>query len=135
MCPCKKKNQARLPAPIALIGDFPIYQENHSGDTSTYTLKTMRKWTVRIKSFIFCCCGPLNSQNEAQEVPEVKKTVDGNTKIAFPEIYPADRPPAPLKLLLALSGHKIWATSQPQPLSHPYHPPTPAKASWAHERK
>ena len=72
-CVRAKKNQARLPAPIALIGDFPIYQENHSGDTSTYTLKTMRKWTVRIKSFIFCCCGPLNSQNEAQEVSEKLK--------------------------------------------------------------
>ena len=33
----------------------------------------MRKWTVRIKSFIFCCCGPFNSQNEAQEVSEKLK--------------------------------------------------------------
>ena len=41
------------------------------------------------------------------------------------EIYPADRPPAPLKLVLALSEHKIWATSvtpQAPPLSHPSNP-------------
>ena len=62
------------------------------------------------------------SKRSSGGLGEVKKTVDGNTKIAFPEIYPADRPPAPLKLLLALSGHKIWATSQPQPLSHPSNP-------------
>ena len=50
------------------------------------------------------------SKRSSGGLGEVKKTVDGNTKFAFPEIYPADRPPA-LKLLLALSGHKIWAIS------------------------
>ena len=85
----------------------------------------MRKWTVRIKSFIFCCCGPLNSQNEAQEVSEKLKTVDGNPKIALPEICPAAATVIdPLKLLLALTGTQnlgdIPATAAQSPL-----PPRP----------
>ena len=35
------------------------------------------------------------SKRSSGGLGEVKKTVDGNTKIAFPEIYPAGRPPAP----------------------------------------
>ena len=85
----------------------------------------MRKWTVRIESFIFCCCRPLNSQNEAQEVSEKLKTVDGNPKIALPEICPAAATVIdPLKLLLALTGTQnlgdIPATAAQSPL-----PPRP----------
>ena len=109
-------------SPKLKIPKIPNLVRTSSGVTSRYTPKTMRIWTVHIESFIFCCCRPLNSQNEAQEVSEKLKTVDGNPKIAHPEICPAAATVIdPLKLLLALTGaHNLGA--QPQPLSHPSHP-------------
>ena len=84
---------------------FPISKKNHSGDTSTLSWKTMRKWTVRIESFIFCCCRPLNSQNEAQEVSEKLKNCRWeHQKCVSRDLSAAATVIDPLKLLLALTG-------------------------------
>ena len=86
----------------------------------------MRKWTVRIESFIFCCCRPLNSQNEAQEVSEKLKNCRWeHQKCVSRDLSAAATVIDPLKLLLALTGTQnlsdIPATAAQSP---PGPPPT-----------
>ena len=60
------------------------------------------------------------SKRSSGGLGEVKKTVDGNTKIAFPEICPAAATVIDCwNCCWPSQEHKIWATSQSQPLNHP----------------
>ena len=123
MCPCKEIQLGARPHCINWwFSDLPrksfrwyldVYFENYAEmDSAHQELHFLLLWASQL------------SKRSSGGLGEVKKTVDGNTKIAFPEICPAAATVIDCwNCCWPSQEHKIWATSPPQPLTHPPLPP------------